>query len=77
MRHVIHDLVVSDEMEAQAAHALLSGVRKVLLALDDGANAGIAREGQRQVSCMQREGPTWEETVEKEIVNTEARLENG
>jgi hypothetical protein len=64
-------------MEAQAARALLSHAWNALHTLDAGMNAEIAQNEQTRVCCLGGEEPTWQEKMEREITQMEARLENG
>ena len=78
MKRVLHDFIAFHEMEAQAARALLSQTQKALQACRCDGGSARGRQGQTQVlgdRCLPAEESTWEQTMERGIEETEARLQ--
>ncbi len=80
MRHVIHNLIAFDEMEVRAAHALMNHTQRALAQSGGEGDSGrVLEEGPAQVAgnrCLRTEEPTWQEQVDREIEDAEARLQH-
>jgi len=77
VRHAIRNLVAFYEMEARAAHALLSHAQRALEESGREADSGRAQEGPAQTPgnrCLRAQQPNWQDKMDREIEDTEARL---
>ena len=78
MKRVIHNLSAFYEVEAQAAHILLSPAQNALKASGCEMGSGVAPKEQTQVlgdRGLPPEGPTWEEQVDGQVERTEVYLQ--